>query len=120
MIAIFHSGNYGSRMLTLPRLLAISLFFSPALIQAAEAWAPGVSREGGWYDYNKDVINDGPMADTAMCWAASSSNIISWWQNLNSEKLSETTLPDPDPWTVFRTVYQNIGGDTEQGNQLVG
>ena len=97
-------------MLTLPRILAFSLLLHPALIQAAEAWAPGVSREDGWYDYDKAGINDGPMADTAMCWAASSSNIISWWQNLNSEKLTGTVLPDEDPWTVFRTVYNNIGG----------
>lgn len=72
------------------------LFCSTLLSHAAEVWAPGVSQSGGWVDYNKSVINNGPMADTAMCWAASSSNIIKWWMNNNP---GAATQPG-DPWLV--------------------
>ena len=82
-------------------------------VQAAEVWAPGVSRDGGWYDYNKAVINDGAMADTAMCWAASASNVISWWSDRNAASIT-SSQPAADPWEVFRTVYYNVGGTPTQ------
>lgn len=77
---------------------------------AAEVWAPGVSREGGWYDYHKTGSNDGIMADTAMCWAASSSNIISWWQNLNPSPLTSTVPQNEEIFDTFRGIYTNGGG----------
>ena len=43
-------------------------------------FARGVTRESGWYDVNK--IGSGQTnGDINMCWAASSSNIIEWWQD---------------------------------------
>ena len=39
----------------------------------------GVSRESGWYDVNK--VGKGDNGDINMCWAASASNIIQWWQD---------------------------------------
>lgn len=76
---------------------------------AAEVWAPGVSQTGGWVDYNKGPVNDGMMADTGMCWAASASNVISWWNTWNASSLTSTAAKPGDPWEVFRKVYQNIG-----------
>ncbi len=38
------------------RKFTLSAIISPILISlspAAEVWAPGVSVEGGWYDFNK-------------------------------------------------------------------
>ena len=43
-------------------------------------FARGVTLESGWYDVNK--IGSGQTnGDINMCWAASSSNIIEWWQD---------------------------------------
>ena len=39
----------------------------------------GVSQESGWYDVNK--VGRGENGDINMCWAASASNIIQWWQD---------------------------------------
>ena len=41
-------------------------------------FAEGVTINSGWYDVNKLKIG-GP--DINMCWAASASNIIQWWQD---------------------------------------
>ena len=99
-------------MLTLPRILTISLFFSPALIQAAEAWAPGVSRESGWVDFNKNCKDSNNyMADMGMCWAASASNIITWWQDNTLSEKDKENLPSANAWDVFRTVYKDVGGN---------
>lgn len=77
---------------------------------AAEVWAPGVSRDGGWYDYHKSGSNDGIMADTAMCWAASASNVISWWQNLNISSITSSVPQNEEIFDTFRAIYTNGGG----------
>lgn len=41
-------------------------------------FAEGVTLTSGWYDVNKLSKNGG---DINMCWAASASNIIEWWQD---------------------------------------
>lgn len=88
--------------------LVLSALMMLAPAYAAQVWAPGVSASGGWVDYDKGPVNDGVMADTGMCWAASASNVIRWWMNQNNGLTSSAALPQ-DPWTVFRQVYQNIG-----------
>lgn len=93
-------------MKTLRFVLPVLVMCSTA--SAAEVWAPGVSRDGGWVDYNKGPVNDGVWADTGMCWAASASNVIKWWNGQNKSALTSATAHE-DPWTVFRSVYQNIG-----------
>lgn len=81
---------------------------------AAEVWAPGIYKQGdeyvGWYDYHKSGDNDGIMADTAMCWAASASNVISWWQNLNPSTPTSTAPQNEEIFDTFRGVYTNEGG----------
>ena len=83
----------------------------------AEAWAYGVSRNAGWHDYNKAVVNDGYMADTAMCWAASSSNVIDWWQGHNASSLTSTTPQGEQIWTTFRAVFMNVGSNASHAYQ---
>ena len=93
-----------------PTLVSVLTFAFVALqAPAAEAWAPGVSRDGGWVDYDKDAVNKPYMDDEGMCWAAAS-NVITWWQNRNAELLTSTTLPTHNAWDVYRLVYLNIGG----------
>ena len=94
--------------LSLISILALSFMLPVA--SAAEAWAPGVSREGGWVDYDKDAINKPYMEDEGMCWAAAASNVITWWQNHNADQLTSSSLPTHNAWDVYRLVYLNIGG----------
>lgn len=94
------------------RFLLTSLFvyLGAMLTTAAEVWAPGVSRSGGWYDYHKTGSNNGAMADTAMCWAASASNVISWWQNHNKASITSSVPQNGAIFDTFRTIFTNGGG----------
>lgn len=94
--------------LTLTSLLALSLMLPVAA--AAEAWSPGVSRNGGWVDYDKDAVNKPYMDDEGMCWAAAASNVITWWQNHNAELVASADQPAHNAWDVYRLVYLNVGG----------
>lgn len=110
-----------NRLPLLPTLVVCCL---PVISQAAQAWAPGVSSSGGWVDYNKTCTNpNNYMADMGMCWAASASNVITWWQTHNADKLSVANKPENafneyetetykmnSTWDVFRTVYKDDGG----------
>ena len=93
---------------------ALALCFAPALWaeQFYQVWAPGVSEEGGWYDYNKTTLNEGYRADTGMCWAYSASNVIAWWQNHNADTLTANGITAPQNEQIVNTfvgVYKNIG-----------
>ena len=44
-------------------------------------FAEGVTLTSGWYDVNKKSTTNSSGADAMMCWAASSSNIIQWFQD---------------------------------------
>lgn len=95
--------------------MKLSLSFLSALLLAApafaaSAWAPGVSIDGGWVDYNKAASEDSVWGDTSMCWAASASNVISWWVEHNESLLTSTTLPTANPWEVARYLFTNDGG----------
>ncbi len=87
-------------------LLATSFF-----AQADSVWAPGVTLEGGWVDYNKVDGSTYDTDDSGMCWAATASNVIAWWQTQNQASLSGVTLPNDEPWDVFRILTKNNGGN---------
>ena len=44
-------------------------------------FAEGVTISSGWYDVNKKSTTQQADADAMMCWAASSSNIVQWFQD---------------------------------------
>ena len=92
-------------------------------------FADGVSLSSGWYDVNK-LKNGG--GDINMCWAASASNIIQWWQDRYVE--AGNTLPAgavtgpgtkiyPEGYKynlalmeLYRDLWWNgKGGDTDHG-----
>lgn len=93
------------------------------LTRAAEVWAPGVSRTSGWYDYNKSESNSAYGTVYGMCWAAASSNVIAWWQDMNKEALTSTTaatvvnnnLYGSNVWTTFQAVFVDKGGWPKEG-----
>lgn len=58
-------------------------------------FAEGVSQSSGWYDVNKKSTTTNPGADAMMCWAASSSNIIQWFQDCYTT--AGNTLPSGCP-----------------------
>ena len=84
-------------IMTLSRLLACSLCLTAAVASAEEYWASGIYQSDGtyygWYDVNKTW--DG---DDNMCYAASASNLIAWWQAGRLE--SGLSLPSGVPNTA--------------------
>lgn len=75
--------------------------------QASQIWADGVSEEAGWIDYEKQKPQgDG---DDNLCWAASSANIIDFWQQ-------RYVVPAGTPtgeaiWNRFKTAStKDVGG----------
>ena len=65
-------------MMCLLGLFAVKAQESSATGTKSVVFAKGVSLNSGWYDVNK-LSNGG--TDINMCWAASSANIIQWWQD---------------------------------------
>ena len=77
-------------------------------------WAQGVSKEGGWYDAQKNnPYNDD--ADDYMCYAACAANQIAWWQNSEYGKNLSSSAPKDinDIWQTYVNSNQlwNDGGD---------
>lgn len=112
------------------RKFTLSAIISPILItlsHAAEVWAPGVSMEGGWYDFNKYAKggdSNGTSGylkdDSLMCWAVSAANVIAWWQEQNSIKseYDYSTIPQgKDIHQTFVAVFNNVGGNPAQAFQ---
>ena len=82
-------------------------------------FAKGVTPTSGWYDVNKKSTPQYAQADAMMCWAASSSNIIQWFQDRYVE--DGNTLPSGCPngtsskydyelqiMDVFRDNWENL------------
>ena len=107
----------------LSQLLIMSLGMTASVVNAGETastgftgtvWAQGVSKEGGWYDaqknnpYNRD-------ADDYMCYAACAANQIAWWQNSEYGKNLSSSAPKDinDIWQTYVNSNQlwNDGGD---------
>ncbi|MBQ1960350.1 MAG: IdeS/Mac family cysteine endopeptidase [Akkermansia sp.] len=89
----------------LTNLFALSMGLTLGLATAGETmsyWAEGVSEMGGWYDANKLDNNDGD-ADDLMCYAASASNLIAWWQNGEAGSQLTSTAPSDleEIWQAF-------------------
>ncbi|MBO5683385.1 MAG: IdeS/Mac family cysteine endopeptidase [Akkermansia sp.] len=65
-------------------------------------WAQNVSETSGWYDVNKTSVDAG-HPESLMCYAASASNLIAWWQNIYYENLiTSSTPPDvKDIWNKY-------------------
>lgn len=93
------------RSLSLLGMALLCNMATPA--QAAQIWADGVSVTDGWIDYEKvETKGDG---DDNLCWAASSSNIIDFWQQ-------RYVVPAGTPtgeaiWSTFKDATKyDVGG----------
>ena len=78
-------------------------------------WAQNVSQESGWNDVNKASLQLG-HTEALMCYAASASNLLAWWQQIYYEaNLTSSTPPtSTEIWQKFVDNNQAIdrGGDT--------
>ena len=92
------------------RAVLLSLLLVSTVAQADSVWAPGVTLDGGWVDYNKDRGSAPGNDDSLMCWAASSSNIITWWQSQQNGTMPDS-IPTASPWDVFRTITTDSGSN---------
>lgn len=92
------------------RAVLLSLLLVSTVAQADSVWAPGVTSEGGWVDYDKADGDEPYYDDSLMCWAASSSNIITWWQNQQNGTMPDS-IPTASPWDVFRTITVDSGSN---------
>lgn len=113
--------------LHLPRLLAAAVLAAcvsaPAFAATAFAedestytglyLASGLSEENGvisgWYDAEKTQAED---MDDSMCYAASASNLIAWWQNSEYALASEAPKELDVIWNTFvsNNLIQDAGG----------
>ena len=83
-----------------------------AELSAETLWVYGVYEDSegvhGWYDADKNGNND-----SALCWAAVSSNLINWWQD-------QYVTPDGVPtgeavWSTYRSSANNTMANTQIG-----
>ena len=81
-------------------------------VQGTEYWVLGTSQTEGWYDVNKTFSQDFP--DSQLCWAASASNMLAWWQDHNPEYNDLAAMDTPkgaqDIFDTFKTAFYNKGG----------
>ena len=97
--------------------LSLGLTFGSSFAEAAtytgSFWTDGVSEAGGWYDAEKTLIEGD--SDDNMCYAASASNLIAWWQNgkVGSTLTSDAPRQLEGIWKDFvsNNQIQDQGGD---------
>lgn len=92
------------------RKFFLSLTFLSCSISAFSdsAWTYGVSETEGWYDFNKSW-----NGDTNLCWAASASNIINWWQDYSAytSYAASGTPSGSEVWSTFTSSFTDSGGN---------
>lgn len=102
--------------------LTTALMATTSAYETGTYWVQGVwnqetQKADGWFDAEKDTKGGtGNRADGELCWAASSSNLIAWWQK-QQDYVPERTPPTElnDIWNQYRDTWLNVGGHTELG-----
>ena len=75
---------------------------------AETLWVYGVNENSGWYDADKTG-----NGDSALCWAAVSSNLINWWQN---QYETPSNVPTGEAvWTTYKNSANNVFANTQIG-----
>ncbi len=94
------------------KLFLFLLLLSLGGVQAETIFLPGVSQESGWADYNK-VNPDVEDGDNNLCWAASASNMINYWQ---SRYVIPAGIPTGEEiWTTFKNSVKADAGGSSAG-----
>ena len=108
------------KTLTLLALIAALMPMVPMNSNAESVtyWVKGVWNEetqtaDGWLDANKRW---GSYSDGQLCWAATCSNLVTWWQQQNAEFIPDRAPTElADVWNTYRLTFDNNGGDIGQG-----
>lgn len=93
--------------------------FSAALLlgtsfeaQAEQVWVNGVTTESGWIDYDKSRSDND---DDLLCWAASASCVLDYWQSLY---ITSSAIPTgKDIWNRFKEASNDQAGNAIYGIQ---
>ena len=91
---------------------------SAAVNQAAGAtlWVDGVNQTSGWYDANKANPHE-QDGDNDLCWAASASNLVAWWQDKYQTPAGVPNDID-SIWATYKNAAEDdTGGDTHAAVQ---
>ncbi len=87
--------------------LAITVFLTlGGLASAATYWVEGVTPQHGWYDADKDSRDVGNM-----CWAATASNMLAWWQDRNPQFKQMGPQGHQAIWNTYRKAFPNSSGE---------
>ena len=83
-------------------------------------FAEGVTLNSGWYDVNKKG-NGQTNGDINMCWAASSANIIQWWQDRyvaagNTLPANAVTGPGTTYELALMEIYHDLWDNSKGGS----
>ena len=89
------------------------LAFAEAATYTGSFWTDGVSEAGGWYDAEKTREKD---IDDMLCYAASASNLLAWWQNSSYAVASDAPTELEDIWGAYKE--NNLAAD--QGGFTLG
>lgn len=100
-----------------PQLGILTAMFALTCVPAYSAtlFAPGVTKESGWYDTNKAFTSE----DSQLCWAATATNVVTWWMD-NYERGGGDLSGIPARTTSqvfqnFQTNFYNTGYDNGAG-----
>ncbi len=100
----------GSHIALMKKSLSFLLLLCLGVAQAETVWLDGVDQYSGWTDYNKSnpKAEDG---DNNLCWAASASNVINWWQK---RYVTPSAAPTGEAiWSTFKaSTSGDVGGNT--------
>lgn len=96
-----------------PNYVDVEFSNAPENARRETLFAPGVSEETGWYDTNKSWSND-----TSLCWAASATNVITWWLDRYKEGGGDVSGLEVRSEKIFQTFinnWKNEGYDEKDG-----
>ena len=93
--------------------LALALPSVP--VSAAELFAPGVTKDSGWYDTNKVFDSQ----DSNLCWAATAANVIAWWmdnyENGGGDLSKISDRSNNQIFQKFKENWNNVGYNNVDG-----
>ena len=79
-------------------------------------WLTDVSLESGWTDFNK-ANPEAQDGDDYLCWAATASNVINWWQKQNASATAAAPQGG-EIWNIFKSsVSADMVGSAALGFQ---
>lgn len=92
-------------------MLAALAYVAPSVYAERQTiWTQGTNNGTNIFDADK---SEDCHDDDLLCWAASASNMIAWWQRQNPEAAAAAQAPMDveDIWEVYKKTFQDQGGD---------